>query len=240
MASANGNQIPNVQDADPGILQAFASIALGDRGSADRAKYAHPPSPDNPSLSLLREQCHALAVSDATVDVLVKNGIDSLLALQVLQHGDLATLGLPLGQLRLLEAFVSALRGAPIPGVPAGDAVTSRDSQGVGGGGGMHNVVYADVPPTSMQAAGAAQSETTDVVLNAASRPSSTPLVTSTSDTFQGPPADHDITNHALTSSAVHITSSNFTRFELELAQMLVILPVGNMAVWSGNNIGAV
>jgi hypothetical protein len=101
------------------------------------------PVGENPNLSQLRESCWAAALSDSTVEVLVINGIDSLLALQVLQPGDFALLGLPLGQFRLLEALVNALRAVALRKDRGGQANISQSDAPVGSGS---SAVLSDAP----------------------------------------------------------------------------------------------
>lgn len=62
-------------------------------------------------------------ISASVLQTLLANGINSLFVLQMLQPGDLESLGLPLGQLRLLQAALRA-NTIPIPDEPQQQAVT--------------------------------------------------------------------------------------------------------------------
>ena len=62
------------------------------------------------------QQCAALGVTAHSQSVLLQHGVDSLLALYSLRPGDLESVGLPLGQRRLLERMAEpSAPHAPIP-----------------------------------------------------------------------------------------------------------------------------
>jgi hypothetical protein len=57
--------------------------------------------------------CAGYGLQQSTQESLISNGIDTLLALAMLQPGDLERLGLPLGQLRLIQGALITARQSP-------------------------------------------------------------------------------------------------------------------------------
>ena len=54
--------------------------------------------------------CAGYGVQTPTQHLLLTNGVDTLLALTMLQPGDLEQMGLPLGQLRLIQGALLSLQ----------------------------------------------------------------------------------------------------------------------------------
>ena len=70
--------------------------------------------------------CNSYGVSQGAVQSLITSGINSVTVLCMLQPGDLESLGLPLGQLRLLQGVVAAIS----PQVVQGTSTKSATPQG--------------------------------------------------------------------------------------------------------------
>ena len=133
--------------SNPGLVQGGSTLNIGLGGSALGT------SADTNGSSF-QQWCDSQCISDHTKRVLANQGCDSMLALGCLQPGDLESMGLGVGQLRILQA---ALNIGPFsrPGLNKDKATPGSPSPPTASHGhvdGSANVISSDspVPPSPM------------------------------------------------------------------------------------------